>query len=211
MDIEPVLNRDEPRLQDPLIPLQLDVSGDLDAPKPTAEKAHKCACCGYWAERLWQGARAGNPDPHAVCTLCYLAGHLDSPTAAHGRLAFLPGVAMPDVHHLQRRAMLALLTGSRTQRSEGQRVMRWMMLHSREMEARWDTSRAGEFAHAMNRLVPGKRKDLRNRLSECALILPADVFSGAEGLSLLLPAGKTAKQALSTLSWETYVRSDLYV
>ncbi|KPY96119.1 TraT protein, partial [Pseudomonas syringae pv. tomato] len=108
------------------IPLMLDVSGDPETPVPTAMPGEQCACCGLWTQKLWQGARSGFTASHAVCTLCYLAGHLDSPTAAHGVLAYLPGMAMTDVHHLQRRALIAILGGTRTQRAQGKRVLLWL-------------------------------------------------------------------------------------
>ena len=107
--------------QPPLAPLMLDISGDPELPVPVAIAGDRCACCGIWTEKLWQGARAGFTDSHTVCTLCYLAGHLDSPTAAHGLLAFLPGMAMSDVHHLQRRALIAIRAGNKIQRREGQK------------------------------------------------------------------------------------------
>lgn len=188
-------------------PLTLDVSGHPETPIPEAVRGEKCACCGIWTAKLWQGARSGFTAEHAVCTLCYLAGHLDSPTAAHGLLAFLPGLAMTDVHHLQRRALIAVLGGTRTQRREGQRVMLWLARHSREVEQAWGTARAGEFALAMQRLSPQKRSTLQARLTGCALILPADRF---EDLTLLLPSGKTAAAVLTSRSWDTYTRSDFY-
>ncbi|MDY7563408.1 conjugal transfer protein TraT [Pseudomonas sp. 5S4] len=195
------------REQAPLVALMLDISGDTQTPAPVVAVGDRCACCGLRTSKLWEGARAASPDLHAVCTLCYLAGHLDSPTAAHGRLAFLPGMAMADVHHLQRRAHFAMLGGTPTQRREGQRVWRWLLLHSREVETAWGTARAGEFAAALKRLAPHKRLKLQTRLAGCALILPVDVF---DDLSLLLPAGKTVEAALTPRSWGTYTRSDLY-
>ncbi|QBI65782.1 conjugal transfer protein TraT (plasmid) [Pseudomonas syringae] len=189
------------------IPLMLDVSGDPETPVPTAMPGEQCACCGLWTQKLWQGARSGFTASHAVCTLCYLAGHLDSPTAAHGVLAYLPGMAMTDVHHLQRRALIAILGGTRTQRAQGKRVLLWLARHGREVEQAWGTTRAGEFAMAFQRLPPHKRSTLRNRLEGCALMLPADMF---EDLSLLLPTGKTVAGALSSRSWDTYKRSDFY-
>lgn len=196
------------RVQPPLVALMLDVSGDPQTPKPVVAGGDRCSCCGLKTHKVWQGARAALPDDHAVCTLCYLAGHLDSPTAAHGRLVFLPGMQMSDVHHLQRRALIAILGGTPSQRREGLRVWRWLLLHAREVEAAWGTASAGEFAAAMKRLAPQKRSKLQNRLAGCALILPADVF---DDLSLLLPAGKTVEAALTPRSWGTYTRSDLYV
>ncbi|RML88070.1 conjugal transfer protein TraT [Pseudomonas savastanoi] len=195
------------RYQPSLTPLMLDVSGDPETPVPTAMPGEQCACCGLWTQKLWQGARSGFTASHAVCTLCYLAGHLDSPTAAHGVLAYLPGMAMTDVYHLQRRALIAILGGTRTQRAQGKRVLLWLARHGREVEQAWGTTRAGEFAMAFQRLPPHKRSSLRNRLEGCALILPADMF---EDLSLLLPTGKTVAGALSSRSWDTYKRSDFY-
>jgi len=196
------------REQLPLIPLMLDVSGDPQTPKPEVVEGDLCSCCGLRTEKLWQGARASLPDLHAVCTLCYLTGHLDSPTAAHGRLAYLPGIAMSDVHHLQRRALIAMIGGTRSQRSAGKSLWRWLLLHAREVENAFGSARAGEFAGAMKRLPPQKRSKLQARLNGCALILPADVFEN--DLSLLLPAGRTVEAALTSRSWGTYTRSDLY-
>jgi hypothetical protein len=195
------------REQPPRIPLMLDISGDPESPVPVAVAGNQCACCGLWIDTLWQGARAGNPDAHAVCTLCYLSGHLDSPTAAHGLLAFLPGLAMSDVLHLQRRALIAIRAGSKLQRREGQKIWLWLARHGREVEQAWGTARAGEFALALQRLPPHKRVTLQTRLTGCALIVPADRF---DDLSLLLPSGKTAEAALTSRSWDTYTRSDLY-
>lgn len=196
-----------PGEQPPWTPLMLDISGDPETPVPVAVPGEQCACCGARSEKQWQGARSGFTSSHAVCTLCYLAGHLDSPTAAHGLLAFLPGMAMTDVHHLQRRALIAILGGTKTQRREGQRVLLWLARHGREVEQAWGTNRAGEFAKALQRLPPHKRSTLQNRLAGCSLILPADMF---ENLALLLPIGKTVAAALASRSWDTYTRSDLY-
>lgn len=192
----------------PLIPLNLDVSGDINAPVPVSVDGYQCRCCGLHTTKLWQGARAGHADPHSVCTLCYLTGHLDSPTAAHGRIAFLPGLAMADIQHLLRRSLIAILSGTKPQQREGQRVWRWLVLHSQEVEVSWHTARACDFAVAMGRANPTKRLKLKERLAGCALILPADVFPD---LSLLLPAAKSVNAALTPHSWGTYVRSDLYV
>lgn len=196
------------REQASLLPLNLDVSGDHETPKPVPVDGGRCTCCGLGTETLWNGARSALPDLHAVCTLCYLTGHLDSPTAAHGRLAYLPGMDLTDVNHLQRRSLLAILGGSKSQRRDGQQMLRWLVLHAREVEMAMGTARAGEMAQAMRRLQPSKRSQLRTRLTGCALILPADVFEN--DLSLLLPAGKTVAAALNSHSWATYTRSDLY-
>jgi hypothetical protein len=191
----------------PLVDLQLDISGDAESPVPTPVPGDQCACCGVRTGKLWQGARTGFADSHAVCTLCYLTGHLDSPTAAHGRLAYLPGLAMADATHLQRRALLAIQAGNNAQKKDGLRIWKWMDRHAKEVEVAWGTARAGEFAQAMKRLTPSRRVHLQQRLSGCALILPADRFTD---LSLLLPAGKTVQSALTSYSWDTYTRSDLY-
>lgn len=196
------------RDQPPLLPLMLDVSGDPEVPKPLPVPGERCSCCGQRTNALWNGARSALPDFHAVCTLCYLTGHLDSPTAAHGRLAYLPGMDLSDVNHLQRRALLAILGGSKSQRRDGQQMWRWLVLHAREVEVAMGTARAGEMAEAMKRLQPSKRSKLRTRLTGCALILPADMFEA--DLSLLLPAGKSVESALNSYSWATYTRSDLY-
>lgn len=196
------------REQTPFELLMLDVSGDSEIPKPVSLIGDQCRCCGLRTAVLWDGARAALPTQHPVCTLCYLTGHLDSPTAAHGRLAFLPGMQLSDVNHLQRRALLSILGGSKSQRRDGQQMWRWLVLHAREVETAIGTAKAGEVALAMKRLTPSKRTQLRTRLSGCALILPADMFE--DDLSLLLPAGKTVAAALSSFSWDTYTRSDLY-
>ncbi|WP_117144359.1 conjugal transfer protein TraT [Pseudomonas coronafaciens] len=195
------------REQPSLMPLMLDISGEPETPVPKSMPGEQCACCGLWTEKLWQGGRSGFTASHAVCTLCYLAGHLDSPTAAHGLLAYLPGMAMTDVHHLQRRALIAILGGTRTQRAQGKRVLLWLARHGREVEQAWGTARAGEFALALQRLAPHKRLALQTRLEGCALILPADMFAD---LTLLLPTGKTVASALTSHSWDTYTRSDFY-
>lgn len=191
-----------------LTPLKLDISGDIESPAPISVPGDRCDCCALHTAKLWQGARAGLEQPHAVCTLCYLTGHLDSPTAAHGRLGYLPGFASADAIHLQRRALLAILGGDKTQKKQGQHVWDWMSRHAREVEMAWGTARAGEFAHAMKRLTPSKREQLQIRLTGCVLILPADMF---EDLSLLLPTGKTVSSVLASYSWGTYTRSDMYV
>ncbi|WP_247868545.1 MULTISPECIES: conjugal transfer protein TraT [unclassified Pseudomonas] len=206
-EVEPLLSAR--REQTPLVPLMLDVSGDPQTPKPEVVQGEVCNCCGFNTTKLWQGARAAHPDSHSACTLCYLTGHLDSPTAAHGRLAYLPGLVMSDVQHLQRRALLAIIGGSRSQKSAGKGLWRWLLLHAREVETAFGSARAGEFAAAMKRLPPHKRHELHRRLTGCALILPADVFE--DDLSLLLPTGKTVESALTSRSWTTYTRSDLYV
>lgn len=198
-----------PTVELPVLPaLELDISGDIDVPTPAPALGDRCDCCGMRTAKLWQGARAGRNEPHAVCTLCYLTGHLDSPTAAHGRLAYLPGIEIADAIHLQRRALLAQLGGDAHQQKQGKRVWTWMDNHAREVEVAWGTSRAGEFAEALKRLPPFKRSQLQARLSGCVLILPADMF---DDLPLLLPEGKTVQSVLSSYSWATYTGSDLYV
>lgn len=188
--------------------VELDISGDIDAPVPMPVAGERCEGCALHTTKLWQGARAGREEPHAVCTLCYLTGHLDSPTAAHGRLAFLPGLSTADALHLQRHALLAILGGDKAQVKQGERVWKWMDRHSREVEVAWGTARAGEFAQAMKRLPPFKRSHLQARLTGCVLMLPADMF---DDLTLLLPSHKTVQSVLSSRSWTTYTRSDLYV
>lgn len=188
--------------------VELDISGDIESPVPVPTPGERCEGCGLHTTKLWQGARAGRGEAHSVCTLCYLTGHLDSPTAAHGRLAFLPGLATADALHLQRRALLAILSGDKAQVKQGKRVWTWMERHSREVEVAWGTARAGEFAQAMKRLPPFKRRQLQVQLTGCVLMLPADMF---DDLSLLLPSHKTVQSVLSSRSWATYNRSDLYV
>ncbi|NYA16458.1 conjugal transfer protein TraT, partial [Serratia fonticola] len=178
-----------------LAPLSLDISGDPQTPVPQPMDGSRCRCCGLHINKLWQGARAGFDEPHAVCTLCYLTGHLDSPTAAHARLVWLPGVSLTNALHLQRQTLLAMIAGTQTQQREGKRVWRWMILHAREVEGAWGTARVGEFAAAMLRLPPVKRARLQERLVGCVPVFPPDVF---DDLSLLLPEGKTAAQALTT-------------
>ncbi|MEX6666887.1 conjugal transfer protein TraT [Pseudomonas sp. W2-17] len=188
--------------------VELDISGDIDAPVPMPAAGERCEGCALHTTKLWQGARAGREEPHAVCTLCYLTGHLDSATAAHGRLAFLPGLSAADALHLQRHALLAILGGDKAQVKQGERVWKWMDRHSREVEVAWGSARAGEFAQAMKRLPPFKRSQLQAQLTGCVLMLPADMF---DDLTLLLPSHKTVQSVLSTRSWATYTRSDLYV
>lgn len=190
-----------------LTPLTLDISGDPETPVPQSLQGDRCRCCGVHTAKLWNGARSGHPEAHQVCTLCYLVGHLDSPTAAHGRLAFLPGFSVINAQHFQRRVLLAVLAGDRAQQREGQRLMRWLQFHAREVERAWGTARACEFADAFKRLAPRKRQTLQSRLAGCVLLLPADVF---DDLSLLLPANKTPASMLTPHSWGTYTRSDLY-
>lgn len=190
-----------------LVPLQLDISGDIDSPTPISVSGQRCDCCAARNVKLWQGSRAGLDRQHAVCTLCYLMGHLDSPTAAHGRLAYLPGLTTTDAIHLQRRALLAILGGDQAQVKQGKHVWEWMNRHAREVEMAWGSARGGEFAEAMKRLTPFKRDQLQKRLAGCVLILPADMF---EDMSLLLPMDKTAQSLLNSYSWGTYTRSDLY-
>jgi len=200
---------DTPLSEPPRAPLvELDISGDIDVPMPVLAAGDRCEYCALHTSRLWQSARAGNSEPHAVCTLCYLTGHMDSPTSAHGRLAYLPELSMADAIHLQRRALLAMIGGDSDQQKQGKRVWGWMEKHSREVEVAWGTARAGEFAAAMKRLPPSKLAHLRDRLTGCVLMLPADMF---DDLSLLLPEGKTVQSVLSSHSWATYTRSDLYV
>lgn len=188
--------------------VELDISGDVDVPMPVSATGDRCEYCALHTTKLWQGARAGYNEPHVVCTLCYLTGHLDSPTSAHGRLAYLPELSMADAIHLQRRALLAMIGGDVDQQKQGKRVWGWMEKHSREVEVAWGTARAGEFAAAMKRLPPSTFAQLRSRLTGCVLMLPADMF---DDLSLLLPAGKSVQSVLRSHSWATYTRSDLYV
>ena len=196
-----------PLLPAALLPLMMDISGEDEVPEPAAASAGCCQCCGYPAARLWQGARSALAVPHGVCTLCYLTGHLDSPSAALGRIAWLPGLSAVDAIHLQRRALIAALAGNKTQRREGRRILLWLFRHARETENAWGSAHAGEFAQAMRRLPPEKRQALRVRLGECALIMPPDA-DAFKNLSLLLPAGKSAEAVLRTRHWHTHNRSD---
>lgn len=186
-----------------LLPLIPDVSGEESPPKPVpVDPGTPCRCCGTRAQRLWQG-----PDAHPLCTLCWLTFNLDSPTAAHGHLAWLPDAQPADLLNLQRRALIGLHSEIKAVRKESRRVWNWLARHAREVEGEWGTSRAPEFATAFSRLPPLKRKRLQQRLEGCVLILPADVFSD---LTLLLPMGRTAESAVHTPAWTTYTRSDLY-
>ncbi|MGV6482007.1 conjugal transfer protein [Pantoea agglomerans] len=186
-----------------LLPLIPDVSGEETPPKPVSvEPGTSCRCCGTCAQRLWQG-----PDAQPLCTLCWLTLNLDSPTAAHGHLAWLPDAQPADLINLQRRALIGLHSEIKSVRREARRVWNWLARHAREVEGEWGTSRASEFAAAFARLPPVKRKRLQQRLEGCVLILPADVFSN---ITLLLPMGRTAESAVHTPAWNTYTRSDLY-
>ncbi|QLH64511.1 hypothetical protein [Serratia symbiotica] len=186
-----------------LLPLVPDISGEDDPPRPVPMTAGPACCgCATHAQRLWQG-------PHAlpVCTLCWLTGHLDSPTALHGHLAWLPDAPAADLINLQRRALIALRSDDRATRRDGRRVWNWLSRHAREVVNMWGTARASEFARAMQRLSPARRKAMQHRLEGCVLILPPDVF---DDLTLLLPEGRTAENAVQTPCWQTYTRSDLY-
>lgn len=188
-----------------LLPLIPDISGN-DAPaRPEATLSiGYCHCCGIRAQRLWKG---GGAVEREVCTLCWLTQNLDSATAAHGHLAWLPDALASDLQNLQRRALIALRSNNRATRTEGKRVWNWMARHAREVEGMWGTSRASEFAAAMRRLAPPRRRLMQQRLEGCVLILPHDVF---DDLTLLLPRGRTAETAVLTPCWSTYTRSDLY-
>lgn len=67
---------------------------------------------------------------------------------------------------------------------------------------------SGRVRHGPSTSAPHKRLTLQTRLTGCALILPPDRF---DDLTLLLPSGKTAAAVLTSRSWDTYTRSDLYV
>lgn len=198
-----VLNRTPAPVAGSLLPLVPDVSGEDESPRPVAlSPGAPCRCCGTRAQRLWQG-----PDAQPVCTLCWLTFNLDSPTAAHGHLAWLPDAPAADVINLQRRALIGQHSESKAVRKQGRRVWNWLARHAREVEGMWGTSRAPEFAAAFARLPPVKRAQMQHRLEGCVLILPADVFND---LTLLLPLGRTADSAVHTPAWATYTRSDLY-
>ncbi|WP_240678578.1 conjugal transfer protein [Pantoea ananatis] len=172
-------------------------------PRPvSAEPGPPCRCCGTRAQRMWQG-----PDAQPLCTLCWLTLNLDSPTAAHGHLAWLPDAPAADLINLQRRALIGQHSDSRDVRKASRKVWNWLARHAREVEGQWGTSRAPEFAAAFGRLPPLKRQALQQRLEGCVLILPADAFTD---LTLLLPLGRTAESAVHTPSWNTYTRSNLY-
>lgn len=186
-----------------LLPLFPDVSGEDAAPRPVSVgSGPPCRCCGTRAQRLWQG-----PAAEPVCTLCWLTFNLDSPTAAHGHLAWLPDAPAADIINLQRRALIGQHSEKKIVRKESRRVWNWLARHAREVEGMWGTSRAPEFAAAFARLPPLKRKALQQRLEGCVLILPPDVFTD---LTLLLPLGRSAETAVHTPAWNSYIRSDLY-
>lgn len=185
----------------PLIPA---ISGNDISPRPVSVSAGcKCSGCGTRAQKLWEGAVSES----AVCTLCWLTQNIDSATAAHGHLSWMPDAPSSDLQNLQRRALIAQFSGNRVTRKEGKRIWNWMARHTREVEDMWGTSRASEFAAAMRRLPPSKRRLMQDRLEGCVLILPPDVF---DDLTLLLPIGCTAETAVLTPCWSTYSRSDLY-
>ncbi|EOW6411081.1 conjugal transfer protein [Cronobacter sakazakii] len=180
-----------------------DISGEDESSRPVPVTAGApCGGCGTQAQRLWQG-----PGTRPVCTLCWLTLNLDSPTAAHGHLAWLPDAPSSDIINLQRHALIGLKSQNKAVRRECKKVWNWLARHAREVENMWGTSRAPEFAAAMRRLSPVQRANMQKRLEGCVLILPPDVFSD---LSLLLPLGRNAENALNTPAWNTYIRSDLY-
>ncbi|WP_168403358.1 conjugal transfer protein [Erwinia amylovora] len=186
-----------------LLSLIPDVSGDDAPPLPVpVTPGSPCRCCGTRAQRMWQGL-----DAQAVCTLCWLTFNLDSQTAAHGHLAWLPDAPAADMINLQRRALIGLHSDSKAVRKESRRVWNWLARHAREVDGMWGTSRAPEFARAFRRLPPAKRAYMQQRLEGCVLILPPDVFTD---LTLLLPLGRTADNAVHTPAWNTYIRSDMY-
>ncbi|MBS0883180.1 conjugal transfer protein [Pantoea sp. JGM49] len=186
-----------------LLPLVPDVSGEDAPPRPVSvEPGPPCRCCGTRAQRLWQG-----PDAQPLCTLCWLTLNLDSPTAAHGHLAWLPDAPAADIINLQRRALIGQHSDSKAVRKASKKLWNWLARHAREVEGMWGTSRAPEFAAAFARLSPAKCRTLQQRLEGCVLILPADAFTD---LTLLLPLGRTAESAVHTPAWKTYTRSDLY-
>lgn len=186
-----------------LLPLIPDISGEEIPTRPVpVPPGSACRGCGTRAQRMWLGR-----DAHSLCTLCWLTFNLDSQTAAHGHLAWLPDAPAADIINIQRRALVGLSSKKKAERKEGRRVWNWLARHSREVDAMWGTSRAAEFAAAMSRISPPRLKLMQQRLEGCVLILPPDVFSD---LTLLLPVGRTAANAMRTPSWNTYSRSDLY-
>lgn len=186
-----------------LLPLVPDISGEDEPPRPVPATAGPACCgCGTHSQRLWMG-----PDEKPLCTLCWLTFNLDSPTAMHGHLAWLPDAQVADIVNLQRRALIGLHSDIKAVRKESRKVWNWLARHAREVEGMWGTSRASEFAAAMKRLPPAKRRLMQQRLEGCALILPPDIFTD---LTLLLPAGRTADNAVHTPAWNTYIRSELY-
>ncbi|MDK9605880.1 conjugal transfer protein [Lelliottia wanjuensis] len=186
-----------------LLTLVPDISGEDTPQRPVpVDAGPSCRGCGTRAQRLWAG-----PGSLPLCTLCWLTLNLDSQTAAHGHLAWLPDASAADIINLQRRALLGLHSKVKAVRKESRKVWNWLARHAREVEGMWGTSRAAEFAVAMHRLSPAKRDLMQQRLEGCVLILPPDAFSD---LTLLLPIGRTAENAVHTPSWGSYSRSDLY-
>ncbi|MEQ9927991.1 conjugal transfer protein [Pectobacterium parvum] len=188
---------------DELLPLIPDISGEDDPPRPIpVSTGVPCRGCGTRPQRLWLG-----PESVALCTLCWLHFNLDSPTAAHGNLAWLPDAPTADLINLQRRALLGAHSDSKAVRKEARKVWNWLARHAREVEDMWGSSRASEFAAVFRRLSPERRGQMQKRLEGCVLILPSDVFSD---LTLLLPMERTIDNVMHTPAWNTYTRSDLY-
>lgn len=187
-----------------LLQLLPDISGEDTPPLPVGVASGRTCCgCTTRSQRLWKG----RSEDAVLCTLCWLTLNLDSPTAAHGHLAWLPDAPAADIINLQRRALIGLRSESKSLRKESRRVWNWLFRHTREVEKMWKTSRAGEFAAAMRQLPPDRRAVMQQRLEGCVLILPPDML---DDLTLLLPLGRTAENAVSTPAWTTYIRSDLY-
>lgn len=185
----------------------LDIGGEDEPQKPIPIEAERCTNCGFLSECLWEGARSLYTCSHAVCTLCYLTGHLDSRTAAHGLLIWIPELSIPSVIHLQRQALVARCFGDKNQRRQGKQILHYLTRHSREVELSFGSCRAVEFSVSMQRLPLNMRQVLQARLSGCALLLPHDVFENPE---LLQAKNKSIKQQLTSFSYKTYQRSDLY-
>ncbi len=186
----------------------LDVSGEDIPPTPIAANATCCALCKWPAERLFkfdsplpklstEDMQVPGPATHALCSLCWLSLHLDSPSAAYGVLCWLPGISPVDVINLQRMALIASLDGNRGQKKTGRKVLKWLFRHKKETDYYWKSVRPVEFAQALSRQHPDERLILRKQLAGTHLVMSLDAFSDS---SLLLPAGITAEQLLATLT-----------
>lgn len=195
------------KIKEIFIPIVPDISGEDECVNPEKINAESCDCCGFKSLYLWNGFRSDHSSSHAVCTLCYLTGHLDSPTALHGRIIWLPELSAQSAIHLQRQSILAWNFGNKVQRKIGKRIYLYLIRHSREVEYVFGSSRGVDFSEAIKRIPLGKRNLIYEKLRECTLLLPPDVFQIPD---LLLAKYKTTEQQLTSYSYKTYKRSDLY-
>lgn len=176
----------------------LDVSGELSPPAPQEISADCCDFCRWPAGRTFRLLREGKA--HAVCSSCWLAFNLDTPSASQGALSWLPGLAPQDVINVQRVAIISVLAGNAGQKKNGNRVLRWLLRHKKETEGYWSTARPSELATALTRLHPQERPSLRRQLSGVHLIMPASAITD---LSLLLPVGSDACDILNQCDLST--------